>query len=142
VSRAKAKIALPSPLVGAPVDHGYLLLTGAPPSLNNMFVNLRGQRGGRFKSAAYLQWIQTSAMQLRQQQPWHVPGKTRVWLDFDRRQTGADLDNLVKAVLDLLVAYGRIEDDSNVIELHARFDDEALGTEITVASEHWMAEAA
>jgi hypothetical protein len=132
--KKRAKIVLPSILVGEPVEHGYLLLTGVPPSLNNMFVN---GDNGRIKSPGYLEWIQVSAMQLRRQAAWHVPGKTKVWIDFDRQQTGADLDNLIKAVLDLLVTYGRIEDDKNVIELHAMFDADSLGTEITIASEHW-----
>lgn len=138
-NRLGPRIAMPSILVGAAVEHGYLALTSPPPSLNNLFATAGKIR---IKSQDYKDWIAVAGMQVKRQNQWHVPGKTRIYLKFNRRQTGCDLDNLIKPVLDLLVTFGRIEDDKNVIEIGAEFDDASLGTEINVASASWKARAA
>jgi Holliday junction resolvase RusA-like endonuclease len=101
------------PLDGEAVERGALWLTMVPPSLNNLFLNVN--RKGRIKTAIYKDWL------VRAQTGWHVPGKIRVRLTFNRADTRADLDNLQKPVLDLLVQAGRIADDRNVVELHAAF---------------------
>lgn len=61
---------------------------------------------------------------LLQQRPARLEGWVRVSIaagvpDCRRR----DLDNLGKAMLDLLVAHQVIEDDSKVLELSSRWDD-------------------
>lgn len=65
-----------------------------------------------------------------------LTGPIRVEVFFHQKQ--ADIDNLVKAILDALnqIAY---EDDSQVVELHARKDWTAKGahwTDITVS--RWL----
>lgn len=108
-------------LYGNPVAGGTLFVSEMPPSLNNAFINVR--RGGRIKSPQYATWLQLARLQLKCNGPWHVPGKVRVNLRFNRAGTRADLDNLQKPVLDLLVASGRMEDDRNVVEITSRFMD-------------------
>lgn len=110
---------IPSPLDGEPRQRGILTLP-IPPSLNNAFVNGPG-RGGRFKSAGYKTWQTLASLQLRRQEPWHIPGKISIRIVYDRQHTKADLDNLIKPILDLLVAAGRISDDRNVEKIEAEF---------------------
>lgn len=108
-----------APLDGAAVERGALWLTMTPPSLNNIFVNVK--RRGRIKSDVYKGWLVRAHFQLRKQTGWHVPGKIRVRMTYSRAETRADLDNLQKPILDLLVQAGRIADDRNVVEIRAAF---------------------
>lgn len=109
------------PLSGVPRECGLLGLSKSPPSLNNVFATNR-KTGRRFKTADYTAWATASAVELNRQKQWHVPGKVRVFLCFSRSDTRADLDNLIKPVLDLLVTSGRMSDDRNVVEVRASFD--------------------
>lgn len=130
IGQREAFRAVLTPLDGVAVPCGYLKLSTPPPSLNNLFAT---SGKVRVKSAEYKHWLWVSAGQIRKQEPWHVPGKTCVSLTFDRTQTRADLDNLIKPVLDLLVLCGRIEDDKNVVDVRAKFSGQPPGTEINVA---------
>lgn len=121
---------IPNPLDGDPVDCGALHLSCAPPSLNNLFINAK--RKGRIKSPDYRAWQTTALLQLRRQFSWHVPGAVSIKLTFDRSQTRADLDNLIKPTLDLLMAAGRISDDRNVAAISAEFVKGARGTRIEI----------
>ncbi len=127
--KTRAHRIIPTPLDGDAVDFGALALNTPPPSLNNIFVN--GKKG-RFKSAEYKAWQIRACLQLRRQGGWHVPGAVDVRLTFPRGQTRADLDNLIKPTLDLLMAAGRISDDRNVVTLVAAFDQEAKTTRIEI----------
>jgi Holliday junction resolvase RusA-like endonuclease len=118
-----------TPLDGEPVEFGALSLPVAPPSLNNLFVN--GKKG-RFKSPEYKAWQVRSMLHLRKQAGWHVPGAIEIKLAFNRHQTRADLDNLIKPTLDLLMAAGRISDDRNVRRIEAAFLPDAIGTRIEI----------
>ena len=117
------------PLDGEAVRWGALELTMPPPSLNNLFVN--GKRG-RFKSPDYKSWQARAFVQLRRQGSWHVPGAVEIRLAFNRSQTRADLDNLIKPTLDLLMAAGRISDDRNVKVISAAFVSSVNGTRIEI----------
>ena len=121
-----------SNLDGQSADMGALSLSTVPPSLNNLFVN--GKRG-RFKSPEYKTWQAKATIELWQQHGWHVAGPIRVRLTFNRARTRADLDNLQKPILDVLMAAGRISDDQNVVELHSCFGA-VPGTHIEI----WSAE--
>lgn len=120
---------IPQPLDGDPVECGALSLPVAPPSLNNLFVN--GKKG-RFKSPEYKTWQIKSLLHLRKHGAWHVPGAVEIKLTFCRGQTQADLDNLIKPTLDLLMAAGRIADDRNVTAISAAFVKGATGTRIEI----------
>ena len=122
--------AILTPLDGEERTSGTLALTTPPPSLNNAFVN--GAKG-RFKSPAYKAWTWVAQADLRNQSGWHVPGRVRVCLLISRADTKADLDNLIKPVLDLLVAAGRIADDRNVVSIEAEFAD-ILGVRVSITA--------
>ncbi len=119
------------PLDGPQVRFGALVLDMPPLSVNNLFAN--GKKGkGRFATDLYKAWQTRALIQLRRQPPWHVPGTVRIRLQFTREQTKADLDNLAKPVLDVLVKAGRISDDRNVRELRLLFSDKVTGTQIDI----------
>jgi Holliday junction resolvase RusA-like endonuclease len=120
-----------TPLDGPAVRYGSLFLSMPPLSVNNLFAN--GDKT-RFATKLYKQWQTQALLQLRRQAPWHVPGRVRIRLKFTREQTGADLDNLAKPTLDVLVKAGRMSDDRNVVELRLQFSERATGTQIEIWS--------
>ena len=86
-----------------------------PPTTNNLFVNQRGGRGGRFPSKSYKAWRGRAAVAIRRQAPEPIKGPVMVNLQFGRPDCRRrDLDNYSKAPLDALVQHGLIEDDSMV----------------------------
>lgn len=120
---------IPTPLDGDAVEFGALSLPVTPPSLNNLFINAKK---GRLKSPEYRAWQVRSVLHLRKQGGWHVPGSIHVRVTFNRSETRADLDNLVKPILDLLMAAGRISDDRNVRKIEAEFTTGIKGTRIEI----------
>ena len=86
-----------------------------PPTTNNLFVNLRGARGGRFPSKGYKAWKARAAVAIRRQAPEPIKGAVEMNIQLgrpDRRRR--DLSNYIKALEDALVQHGLIEDDSMV----------------------------
>lgn len=82
-----------------------------PPSLNNLYFN--ASRGGRVKSKRYAAWSTEAWAILRQQRPEAVQGPFRLTIIAERPDNRRrDLDGLLKAPLDLLVACGIVQDDS------------------------------
>lgn len=118
--KRKAHRVIATPLDGKARESGQLALSEVPPSLNNAFVN--GVRG-RYKSARYRKWGLRASIEFRHQPSWHVPGPVALTFTFSRPETRADLDNLQKGTIDALVCDGRISDDRNVVDIHARFGD-------------------
>lgn len=88
-----------------------------PPSVNNLFKN--AGRKGRVPTPAYEDWKRHAGWQVKAQRPAPVYGPVSVTIEHGKRR--ADLDNLNKAPLDLLVSLGVIDDDANVRELHCSF---------------------
>ena len=101
-----------------------------PPSLNNLFANA-GKRG-RVKTPAYEAWIEEAGYALNRQTAYAPPIQGPVYVHISVNKGGADLDNLPKAVLDLLVKHRLIDDDRNVVKLtllHSPgFNDNAVVT--------------
>lgn len=123
-------------LDGKAMTLGTLTLSMPPPSLNHAFIN--AGKAGRIKSPIYRGWQTMAHLELRRQSGWHVPGRIKVYLHFNRAETRADLDNLIKPVLDLLVAAGRIADDRNVVHVEASFDNDAPGTLIVLTAHDYV----
>lgn len=86
-----------------------------PPSVNAMFRNVRGK--GRVKTAVYRHWRDECVWRLRAQNPRLMPGEVVIIIGVDRTSFSADIDNRIKALLDLVVAEKVIEDDSHVVGL-------------------------
>lgn len=127
--RKGAHRVIPTAMDGERVRFGALVLDLPPLSVNNLFAN--GHKG-RFSTRLYKAWQVRALIHLRKQASWHVPGTVRIRLQFTRQQTRADLDNLAKPVLDVLVKAGRISDDRNVRELRLLFSDKVTGTRIDI----------
>lgn len=88
-----------------------------PPSVNSLYRNVTGK--GRVKTERYRTWINAAGWDVRAQKPEPVAGQVRVayrvpWPKDNRHR---DLGNYEKALSDLLVLHGVIEDDSKIIEL-------------------------
>src|SRR5215510_9542668 len=93
----------------------------APPSTNNLFLN-RGGRGGRIKSPGYRSWITEAGWQLRIAHAGKITRTVAVCVTLGLATRRPDVDNCLKALLDLLVAHEVIEDDAQVVEISARLD--------------------
>jgi len=106
-----------------------------PPSVNGAFRNVTGR--GRVKTARYLTWARAAQNEIiNQRTQWHeksISGLVHVSVTVnrpDRRKR--DLDNLLKAPLDLLVDMGVIEDDSKIHCLSIRWGQvEGMRVEIS-----------
>ena len=87
-----------------------LTLSVPPPSTNNIY------HGRRYKTETYTSWATAAGWEVKAQRPTPVPGRLRVRLEVPFR-LNRDVDNGAKALLDLAVNLGLIEDDSRVDEL-------------------------
>lgn len=86
------------------------LILPFPPSLNGLFIDGRKRRA---ISKAYENWLVLAGAAVLQQRPKPVAGPFRLHVVLERPDRRArDLDNYLKAPLDLLVKTGVIEDDS------------------------------
>lgn len=91
-----------------------------PPTLNNLFRNVPMR--GRVPTKKYEQWQKLAMGELMVQKARPVFGPVRVSMSFvrpDKRKR--DLDNLMKAPLDILVKAGVIQDDSLITEIAIRW---------------------
>lgn len=91
-----------------------------PPSSNNLFVN--GRRG-RFVSPAYAAWKKEAGAAIKQQiGDQAVSGPYALQIRFVRpSRRRMDLDNRVKAVIDLLAWMKVTDDDSELQSLRVRW---------------------
>ena len=84
----------------------------------------RTGRGRVYRSARYDAWRKAAGWELNIQRPPRIGGPVAIMIAAgrpDRRQR--DVDNLSKALLDLLTVHRVIEDDSRVVSLTSRWDD-------------------
>ena len=89
-----------------------LLTLPFPPSVNGMFLNMRGR--GRVKAPAYRAWISQAGADILRQvcTPCFADHhRVSITIDLDDKRNG-DADNRAKAVLDLLVTHRVIPGDS------------------------------
>lgn len=106
-----------------------------PPSANTLFRNVSGR--GRVKTERYRTWARVAGVELSAQRAqWPVKsitGPVHVDLTVQRIDNRKrDLDNLLKAPLDLLVSMGVIDDDSKIHSLAIRWGDvEGLRVEVS-----------
>jgi Holliday junction resolvase RusA-like endonuclease len=80
----------------------------------------RGQRG-RVKTKPYQAWLTKAGWELNTQRATKVAGPVVVDITVRRDNDRSDIDNRIKAVLDLLVTMQLIDDDKNVVEVRARW---------------------
>lgn len=94
----------------------------APPSVNRLWKNVPGV--GRVRTKFYTDWQHEAGWRLRAQRPPHVPGRVMLLIAVERSWASADIDNRVKALIDLLVTHKVIDDDSNVVGFAAAWSPE------------------
>ncbi len=106
-----------------------LLILPMPPSVNNLFMNVKR---GRAITPEYKAWRLLAGLKLKSQHP--KPVKGRVSVNCLTGKGATDLDNRWKALLDLLVEYGVIEGDGPGIvrELHMVIADRIEGIIVKV----------
>lgn len=90
-----------------------------PPSANHLF---RGAGKLRVKTNDYKAWLTAAGWEIKRQRVPSVAGPVSVTLTVCRPTRGrSDIDNRIKAGLDLLVKQGVLADDSQVQEITARW---------------------
>lgn len=86
-----------------------------PPAVNNLFATV-GRR--RIRSRRYEDWCEIAGLMLASQRPAKIKGPFTIRIIAERPdKRSRDLDNILKAPLDLLVTMGVIEDDSLAQEI-------------------------
>ena len=103
-----------------------------PPSTNTMFRNVNGK--GRVKTERYRTWTSAAGWDANGKGTCSGPFKLIVAYSTEHRRSNMDLDNRLKAVLDLLVTHGIVDDDSKCEAIHASWqvipDGKAFRAEI------------
>jgi crossover junction endodeoxyribonuclease RusA len=98
------------PIAARAAQAGFVLAKlPLPPGANNLFANAAGR--GRVKSERYRNWAADASWRIKAQRPRRLRGPVDVAFTFQDGRARADLDNLAKAPLDLLVALALIESD-------------------------------
>lgn len=100
-----------------------------PPSTNNLYVNVRGR--GRVRSQRYATWANAAGWEIKRQHPEKVSGAISLDIAVQRKRSNADVSNRIKAVEDLLVHMGVIDDDKHVQSVTCRWAD-IEGCEVTI----------
>lgn len=96
-----------------------------PPSVNQLFRNVPGK--GRVKTRAYEDWQGHAKVVIRLQQVLPVSGRVLVVFGVERQSAAADIDNRIKAMLDVIVAAKIINDDNQVTAFAAAWLPPANG---------------
>lgn len=105
-----------------------------PPSVNELTFNKsEKQGGGRAHTERYTKWIRDARWCLLAQRARPVGGLVRITIEVSRT-SGADLDNIAKPAIDILVAHGIIEDDRQkfVDEVKLKWADDVEALRITI----------
>lgn len=112
------------------VIRGFMAKLPVPPTANNLFVN--NKRGGRFTSNAYKKWQEEVVIDSDFLIPLAGRLKAKYTYVFpDNRKR--DLGNFEKAISDILVKRGVIEDDSQIDHLELiRSTGEIAGVHILI----------
>lgn len=105
-------------------------LHDAPPSANNLFVNVRGR--GRVRSERYRTWLSAAGWDVLRAKAKRNDGPVRVTILVRKGNRRADVDNRAKACLDLLVKQGVLIDDSQVQSLTVEWSDAVQGARIFI----------
>ena len=105
-----------------------------PPSLNNMFFNVRGR--GRVRSKEYDLWRAAATWALKDaSQSGRLAGPYNLTVRVGRRdRRKRDLDNLIKPLNDALVTAGVVRDDSDCQRIDAAWAPGLDGVTVTVVA--------
>ena len=96
-------------------------IQNAPPSLNNIYANVPGK--GRVKSSRYKTWRSAAGWDVKLAKVAKMGGPVLLDLTVKKPRVRSDISNRIKAVEDLLVDMDVLVDDSQVMEVRARWGD-------------------
>lgn len=111
-----------------------------PPSTNGLYTN---RKGGRAKTPGYKAWQEEAGLRLNRQRVGRIEGPYHLVVDLERptKKNGEpskakrDLDNYVKAISDLIVTHGVVEDDRYLESVRIAWSDHAKGAFVTVQAD-------
>jgi len=109
-------------MLGRPEKECVMLELPAPISTNKLWRPIkRNSSAAMVKSQEYLNWISEAGYKLNAQRPGMVVGHfaLHLWIGSSR----IDLDNAIKATLDLLQSQGVIENDRLCVSLRVKRDE-------------------
>ena len=106
------------------------LVVPMPPSTNGLYRNI--PRRGRVKTDQYKAWIDEAGHALNQQSKIAMVGDVKLTITMGPRNRRRDLDNCIKAPQDLLQAHGILANDSQVVDVRARWSDQVQGCLIDI----------
>lgn len=107
------------------------LMLPVVPSTNNLFRAGQGAASRmRFKTKPYKNWRTDAGWALKQQPRVRIAGAVAITISHERRD--GDIDNRIKAVLDLLVLHEVIEEDRHVERVTAQWSDEVQGCMVEI----------
>lgn len=110
---------------------GFVLtIQHMPPPLYDCFRNV--PKRGRVKTARYKTWLRAVGWDVLQQRVEPVRGPVRADIRLQPLKRRSDLDNRLKATLDLLTNHRLIDDDSAIHDLRIRWDATVTGARIEV----------
>jgi crossover junction endodeoxyribonuclease RusA len=110
-------------MLGRPERQYVTIQLPAPISTNRLWVPIRrGSSVSVVKSKDYLAWISEAGYKLNAQRPGMVLGHFALHLWVGRAHK-IDLDNAVKATLDLLQNHGIVENDRLCVSLRVKRED-------------------
>ena len=106
------------------------LILPMPPSVNSLYRNVPGR--GRVPSGLYQRWRKAADDAMWGQKKQRIEGPVIIVITLQPKGR-YDVDNKIKAVLDLLVRYGIIEDDDHHIvkQVTSRIGD-VVGCEVEI----------
>ncbi len=104
-----------------------------PPSTNNLFI---GTGSKRVRSPAYKQWTELAGWELARQRPAKTAGAVSILIEVEEPRTGRrqDIDNKLKAAVDLLVTHALIESDDQftVRKITGEWSKDIEGARVTI----------
>lgn len=86
-----------------------------PPSVNSMYSQSRS--GFRFKTKEAKDWTLCALLTIRQQKYMCMLGPVEVSIKFHFRNSRSDIDNKIKALLDVMTDAKVYKDDSQITKL-------------------------
>jgi Holliday junction resolvase RusA-like endonuclease len=90
-----------------------------PPSVNRLW---RHGKGNTYRTPEYDQWRHDAGWTLKAQKPPAFQGWVSLKIAAGIPERPRDLDNIAKALFDLLVEHRVIDDDANVASFRLRWD--------------------
>lgn len=96
-----------------------ILIANLPPSTNHLWRHTKG--GKTYRTSEYMTWLNGEGWRVKAQMPGQprFTGPVYLTIAMRRRRANSDIDNRLKALLDLLAHVGVIDNDKHVYGINA-----------------------